>query len=52
LSESEVRPIILRGTVYKALWDGKVQEMMAESDRVTLPKGSYLKLEEAANRCP
>ena len=49
LTESEMRPIIQKGTTYKALWDGKEQEFIAEQDRIALPKGDYLKLQKEAN---
>ena len=46
-----MRPIILKGTPYKALWDGKEQEFVAEQDRIAVPKGDYLILQQQANAC-
>jgi len=46
-----MRPIIPKGTTYKALWDGKVQDLIAEADRVTMPKGDYLDLQQKADKC-
>ena len=45
LTESEMRPIIKRGTTYKAVWDGREQELIAEADRITLPLGTYIELQ-------
>lgn len=51
LTQNEMRPIIPKGTTYKALWDGKVQDLIAEADRVTMPKGDYLDLQQKADKC-
>lgn len=39
--QNETRPIIRKGTVYKAIWDGKEQDITAETDRITIPLGDY-----------
>jgi hypothetical protein len=37
--------------MYRALWDGKEQDFIAEQDRVTVPKGDYLELQKQADKC-
>ncbi|MEN6422568.1 MAG: hypothetical protein ABFD76_11560 [Smithella sp.] len=41
LLQSEQRPIILKGTHFTAVWDGKTQEFIADSDKVVMNKGTY-----------
>lgn len=40
-------PIIPKGAAYRAVWAGKEQDFVAEQDRVAVPKGTYLKLQES-----
>ncbi len=46
-----MRPIIPKGTTYKAIWDNKTQDLIAEADRVTMPLGDYLLLQQKADKC-
>lgn len=50
LLQSEIRPIILKGEKFRALWDGEVREFEAEADKIVIDKGSYIELIEEANR--
>ncbi len=51
LTQNEMRPIIKRGVTYKALWDGKEQDLIAEADRVTMPLGDYLEIQQKLDKC-
>jgi len=44
-------PIITKGTIYRALWDGKEQDLIAEQDRIAIPKGNFLELQKQADKC-
>ncbi len=46
-----MRPIIQKGTTYKALWDNKSQDLIAEADRVTMPLGDYLEIQQKLDKC-
>lgn len=51
LTQNEMRPVIKKGVTYKALWDGKEQDLIAEADRVTMPLGDYLEMEQELDKC-
>ena len=51
LTQNEQRPIIKQGTIYKAIWDNKEQDLKAEADRVTMPLGDYLEIQQRLDKC-
>jgi hypothetical protein len=43
--------MILKGTTYRAFWNSKEQDFIAEQDRIAVPKGNYLELQQKADKC-